>query len=132
MALSGILIPGTRKLTYFSLTNRTEFLPSCSHYLTHKASVGVGFSYADYGETVETTEKAAKNVHAFISIFFETFKGFSGRPLHLSGESYGVNHPTPFSSIHTNIVASRGGTYPSSRVKYMIKIKLSLNKEEHH
>ncbi|KAK0191487.1 peptidase S10 serine carboxypeptidase [Armillaria mellea] len=41
--------------------------------------VGVGFSYADYGETVETTEAAAKNVHAFITIFFETFKQFSGR-----------------------------------------------------
>ncbi len=52
--------------------------------------VGVGFSYADFGETVETTEEAAKNVHAFISIFFETFKQFKGRPLHLSGESYGV------------------------------------------
>jgi carboxypeptidase C (cathepsin A) len=56
-------------------------------------SVGVGFSYADYGETIETTEDASKNVHAFISIFFETFKQFSGRPLHLSGESYGVSLP---------------------------------------
>lgn len=53
-------------------------------------SVGVGFSYADYGETIETTEEAAKNVHAFISIFFETFPQFTGRTLHLSGESYGV------------------------------------------
>jgi carboxypeptidase C (cathepsin A) len=50
----------------------------------------VGFSYADYGETITTTEEAAKNVHAFIAIFFEAFKQFSGRPLHLSGESYGV------------------------------------------
>lgn len=53
--------------------------------------MGVGFSYADYGETVETTEDAAKNVHAFISIFFETFSQFSGRRLHLAGESYGVS-----------------------------------------
>ena len=58
-------------------------------------SVGVGFSYAEHGETIETTEAASKNVHAFISIFFETFKQFSGRPLHLSGESYGVIIP-PF------------------------------------
>lgn len=55
-------------------------------------SVGVGFSYADYGETVGTTEEAALNVYAFISIFFETFSQFKGRPLHLSGESYGVSH----------------------------------------
>lgn len=52
--------------------------------------MGVGYSYADYDEVVETTEAAAKNVHAFISIFFETFSQFKGRPLHLSGESYGV------------------------------------------
>ena len=54
-------------------------------------SVGVGFSYADFGETVETTEHAAKNVHAFLTIFFETFSQFKGRPLHLAGESYGVS-----------------------------------------
>jgi carboxypeptidase C (cathepsin A) len=53
-------------------------------------SVGVGFSYADHGETVETTETAAKNVDAFLRIFFENFKQFSGRRLHLAGESYGV------------------------------------------
>ena len=53
--------------------------------------VGVGYSYADYGETVETTEEAAKNVHAFISIFFDTFSDFAGKPVHLSGESYGVS-----------------------------------------
>ena len=52
--------------------------------------VGVGFSYADYGETVGTTEEAAQNIHAFITIFFGTFKQFSGRPLHLAGESYAV------------------------------------------
>ena len=56
---------------------------------THR--VGVGFSYADFGETVETTEDAAKNVHAFLTIFFETFSEFKGRPLHLAGESYAVS-----------------------------------------
>ncbi|EKM59597.1 uncharacterized protein PHACADRAFT_250197 [Phanerochaete carnosa HHB-10118-sp] len=60
--------------------------------------VGVGYSYADYGESVETTEDAAKNVHAFISIFFETFKEFAGRPLHLSGESYGGRYLPAFAS----------------------------------
>ncbi|KAI0347016.1 peptidase S10 serine carboxypeptidase [Trametopsis cervina] len=60
--------------------------------------VGVGYSYADFGETVETTEDAARNVHAFISIFFETFPQFSGRPLHLSGESYGGRYLPAFAS----------------------------------
>ena len=50
----------------------------------------MGFSYADFGETIETTEDAAKNVYAFLTIFFETFSQFKGRTLHLAGESYGV------------------------------------------
>ncbi|KXN81640.1 Carboxypeptidase Y [Leucoagaricus sp. SymC.cos] len=60
--------------------------------------VGVGFSYADYGETIETTEAAAKNVHAFITIFFESFPQFSGRRLHLAGESYGGRYLPVFAS----------------------------------
>ncbi|KAI0079724.1 peptidase S10, serine carboxypeptidase [Panus rudis PR-1116 ss-1] len=60
--------------------------------------VGVGFSYADYGETIETTEDAAKNVHAFVAIFFETFTQFSGRRFHMSGESYGGRYIPSFAS----------------------------------
>ncbi|KAH9483101.1 Carboxypeptidase Y-like protein A [Psilocybe cubensis] len=73
--------------------------------------VGVGFSYADYGETVETTEDAAKNVHAFITIFFDTFTQFSGRPLHLSGESYGGRYLPVFASeiYDKNQIALREG-----------------------
>ncbi|KAG6829682.1 hypothetical protein H0H92_003800 [Tricholoma furcatifolium] len=76
--------------------------------------VGVGFSYADFGETVETTEGAAKNVHAFITIFFETFKQFSGRPLHLSGESYGGRYLPVFASeiYDQNQIAIREGREP--------------------
>ncbi|KAJ8087081.1 hypothetical protein PM082_005909 [Marasmius tenuissimus] len=51
--------------------------------------VGVGFSYADYGESVSTTEEAAKDIAAFIAIFFENFNQFKGRPFHMAGESYG-------------------------------------------
>ncbi|CAL1702100.1 unnamed protein product [Somion occarium] len=60
--------------------------------------VGVGFSYADYGETVETTEDAARNIHAFVTIFFDMFSSFSGRPFHLSGESYGGRYLPSFAS----------------------------------
>ncbi|KAF9448461.1 peptidase S10, serine carboxypeptidase [Macrolepiota fuliginosa MF-IS2] len=73
--------------------------------------VGVGFSYADYGETIETTEDAAKNVHAFISIFFETFPQFAGRRLHLSGESYGGRYLPVFASevYDQNQIAKKEG-----------------------
>ncbi|KAH7098172.1 peptidase S10, serine carboxypeptidase [Auriculariales sp. MPI-PUGE-AT-0066] len=51
--------------------------------------IGTGFSYADHGERVSTTEEAATDVVAFIAIFFERFKKFEGRAFHMSGESYG-------------------------------------------
>ena len=76
--------------------------------------VGVGFSYADYGETVETTEDAARNVYAFITIFFETFSEFAGRPLHLAGESYAGKYLPVFASYiyDQNRVANAAGRNP--------------------
>ncbi|TFK56200.1 hypothetical protein OE88DRAFT_1621164 [Heliocybe sulcata] len=73
--------------------------------------VGVGFSYADHGETIETTEDAAKNIYAFISIFFETFNQFAGRPFHMSGESYGGRYLPVFASevVDQNKVAAAEG-----------------------
>ncbi|KAK7690230.1 hypothetical protein QCA50_006883 [Cerrena zonata] len=50
--------------------------------------VGVGYSYAEYGETVGNTEDAAKDIAAFMAIFFEHFTKFKGRSFHMAGESY--------------------------------------------
>ncbi|THU81280.1 alpha/beta-hydrolase, partial [Dendrothele bispora CBS 962.96] len=47
--------------------------------------IGVGFSYADYGEYVATTEDAAKDMAAFVGIFFENFSQFRGRTFHMAG-----------------------------------------------
>ena len=88
--------------------------------------VGVGFSYADFGETVETTEYAAKNVHAFLTIFIETFSQFKGRPLHLAGESYGVwtsITETLAQIFNDGPTIFRDGTSPLSLVTCTIKIK---------
>lgn len=52
--------------------------------------VGVGFSHADFGNTIATSEDAARDVQAFVTIFFESFTGFRGRAFHMSGESYAV------------------------------------------
>jgi len=73
--------------------------------------VGVGFSYADFGETIDNTLDAAKNVHAFITIFFETFSQFKGRPLHLAGESYGGHYLPIFASeiVDQNTLARDAG-----------------------
>ncbi|VDC04910.1 unnamed protein product [Peniophora sp. CBMAI 1063] len=51
--------------------------------------MGVGFSYADFGESVSTTEEASIDIARFMFLFFENFPQFKGRELHLSGESYG-------------------------------------------
>ncbi|KAF7319293.1 Carboxypeptidase [Mycena chlorophos] len=60
--------------------------------------VGVGFSYADYGETVSTTEDGAKDIAAFMFVFFEHFSQFKGRALHMTGESYGGRYVPVFAS----------------------------------
>ncbi|KAF8317936.1 serine carboxypeptidase [Clavulina sp. PMI_390] len=50
--------------------------------------IGAGFSYADFGQTLDTTDQAAVDFHAFVALFFEAFPSFQGRPLHIAGESY--------------------------------------------
>ncbi|KAJ7885385.1 serine carboxypeptidase [Mycena leptocephala] len=60
--------------------------------------VGVGFSYAEYCETVETTEEAAKDIAAFLAIFFESMDGLRGRALHIAGESYGGRYVPLFAA----------------------------------
>ncbi|KAH9487335.1 Carboxypeptidase Y-like protein A [Psilocybe cubensis] len=60
--------------------------------------IGVGFSYADYGEVVSTTEEAAKDIAAFVAIFFENFSKFKGRAFHMAGESYGGRYIPVFAA----------------------------------
>ncbi|KAJ7651843.1 serine carboxypeptidase [Mycena rosella] len=60
--------------------------------------IGVGFSYADYGETVDTTEEAAKDIAAFIFVLFEHFTKFKGRSFHMAGESYGGRYAPVFAA----------------------------------
>ncbi|EIN12211.1 alpha/beta-hydrolase [Punctularia strigosozonata HHB-11173 SS5] len=51
--------------------------------------VGVGYSYAEYGETVYTTADAAKDIAAFLAILANGFSEFGAKPFHIAGESYG-------------------------------------------
>lgn len=60
--------------------------------------IGVSFSYGKHGQTTTTTEEAAIDVQAFISIFFQTFKEFKGRDYYMSGESYGGRYLPLFAS----------------------------------
>ncbi|KAJ7053908.1 serine carboxypeptidase [Mycena amicta] len=60
--------------------------------------VGVGFSYADFGEYVSTTEEAAQDIAAFVAIFFAHFSKFQGRGFHMAGESYGGRYVPAFAA----------------------------------
>ncbi|KAI0780339.1 serine carboxypeptidase [Trametes elegans] len=60
--------------------------------------VGVGFSYAEYGEHVDNTIEASKDMAAFMAIFFEHFTKLRGRALHLAGESYAGRYLPVFAS----------------------------------
>ncbi|KAJ7063682.1 serine carboxypeptidase [Mycena amicta] len=65
--------------------------------------VGVGFSYADFGQTIDTTEAAAQDIAAFLAIFFDSMEGLKGRALHIAGESYGGRYVPLFASqVHDN------------------------------
>lgn len=84
-------------------TNGTKFHPeswnSNANIFFIDQPIGTGFSYAEYGETVSTTEEAAKDIAAFVAIFFESFSKFKGRAFHMAGESYAGRLLPVFASV---------------------------------
>ncbi|KAF9036904.1 serine carboxypeptidase [Hymenopellis radicata] len=84
--------------------------------------IGVGFSYAEYGETVSTTEEAARDVAAFVSIFFENFSQFKNRAFHMAGESYGGRYLPVFASAvyDNNAILVEAGWTPINLTSVMI------------
>lgn len=52
--------------------------------------VNVGFSYSNTQTT--TTKAAAKDVYAFLSLFFKTYPQYAKQGFHVSGESYGGHY----------------------------------------
>ncbi|KXS10435.1 peptidase S10, serine carboxypeptidase [Gonapodya prolifera JEL478] len=62
---------------------------SVSSVLFLDQPVNVGFSYSDDGkDKALDTEAAAKDVYAFLLIFFSTFKRYNPLDFHVFGESY--------------------------------------------
>ncbi|KZV84666.1 alpha/beta-hydrolase [Exidia glandulosa HHB12029] len=82
--------------------------------------INVGFSYAEHGEVVWTTEEAALDVAAFISILFDSehFEHLNltapGRKLHMTGESYGGRYIPLFASaiLDQNVHRVQAGHEP--------------------
>ncbi|GJJ11597.1 hypothetical protein Clacol_005832 [Clathrus columnatus] len=84
--------------------------------------IGVGFSYAEYGEAVSTSEEGAKDISAFVRIFFDSFSQFKGRRFHLSGESYGGRYIPTFGAqiADDNKKAVKEGLEPINLVSLII------------
>ncbi|KAH7098183.1 peptidase S10, serine carboxypeptidase [Auriculariales sp. MPI-PUGE-AT-0066] len=75
--------------------------------------IGTGFSYAEHGEQVTRTEDGAEDIVNFVSMFFETFSQFKGRPFHIAGSSYGGRYiPVYASAIYdaNRLAAAQGRT----------------------
>ncbi|KZV75225.1 serine carboxypeptidase [Peniophora sp. CONT] len=83
---------------------------------------GVGFSYAEYGETVSTTEEAAVDVARFVSLFFENFPKLKGRAFHMAGESYGGRYIPLFAAAvyDQNALLISSGLTPINITSVMI------------
>ncbi|KAH6884328.1 carboxypeptidase Y, partial [Coprinopsis sp. MPI-PUGE-AT-0042] len=84
--------------------------------------VGVGFSYAENGEAVSTTEQGAEDIANFIFVFFEHFTDFKGRNLHLAGESYAGRYLPLFASYiyDQNAKLRESGVMPVNLASVMI------------
>ncbi|TFK28424.1 carboxypeptidase Y [Coprinopsis marcescibilis] len=84
--------------------------------------VGVGFSYAEYGEHVSTTEEAAEDIASFVYVFFEHFTQFKGRPFHLAGESYAGRYLPVFAAYiyDQNKKLEKAGVAPINLTSVMI------------
>lgn len=93
-----IVYPGPCRATENGTAFHSESWNNNANVFFIDQPVGVGFSYADHGETVGTTEDAAKDIAAFVAIFFENFAKFKGRPFHMAGESYGGRYIPVFAS----------------------------------
>ncbi|KAI8636895.1 Alpha/Beta hydrolase protein [Parasitella parasitica] len=61
--------------------------------------VNVGYSYGD--TKVRSTEESARDVYAFLQLFFAEYSQYANNPFHISGESYG-GHYLP--AISTEII----------------------------
>ncbi|KIY47803.1 alpha/beta-hydrolase [Fistulina hepatica ATCC 64428] len=89
--------------------------------------IGTGFSYADYGEKVSTTEEAAVDIAAFVAIFFAHFSQFQGRPFHMAGESYAGRYLPEFAAqvYDQNAQLIQAGIPPINLTSVMIGNGLS-------
>lgn len=76
---------------------------------THVQPLSVGYSYSDRGTTVDSSERAAKDIWSFFQLFLTAFPQYSALPFHTAGESYGGHYiPAIATEIHRRNLAGDG------------------------
>ncbi|KAJ8089025.1 hypothetical protein PM082_014273 [Marasmius tenuissimus] len=101
---------------------RVESWSNHANLLFVDQPVGTGFSFAEYGEYVDTTEDAALDMAVFVAKFFEHFSHFQGNGFHFAGESYAGRFLPVFASIlhDQNSFLPRLGIPPVNLTSVMI------------
>ncbi|EIN05318.1 hypothetical protein PUNSTDRAFT_145805 [Punctularia strigosozonata HHB-11173 SS5] len=124
MELGPCLIPSTDHKTVY---NPYSWNAAANIFFIDQP-VGVGFSYAEHGDTSrvhmppDTSEDAAADIAAFVVIFFEHFPQFKGRGFHMAGESYGGQYIPVFASAvyDQNVLLVKAGMIPINLTSIMI------------
>src|SRR6266852_8626600 len=70
------------------LASHTPSMASLLYAMSSCAFVSPHF--ISYHGSQSTSEEAARDIAAFVAIFFENFPSFKGRSFHMAGESYVV------------------------------------------
>ena len=68
-------------------------------------------------------EEAARDIAAFVAIFFEYFNEYQGRPFHMAGESYGVSiSALSYLIVEKTHNPARAAWSLSTRLRYTTRI----------
>ena len=73
-----------------------------------------------------TSEDGAKDIAAFVAIFFEHFSQFKGRSFHMAGESYAVGQTLLLLAHRPHILPLRAATSLSTRRQCTTRMLLSF------
>ena len=71
--------------------------------------IGTGFSYASDGSIVNSLDKLAEDVYAFLQLFMRAFPQYSTLPLHIAAESWGGHYGPSIAHLvhHQNLQMQR-------------------------
>ena len=85
----------------------------------------MGYSYVEDGSTVNTSPLAAKDMYAFLQLFFSRFPDYASLPFHLAAESYGGTFAPNIASVIHKENKKVPLTTSSDGASALVRIKLA-------